>query len=472
MGKNEKKFLWGGATAANQFEGGWDQRGLALVDVIPHGEHRLEVMKGKRNYHDLPEESYYPSREAVNFYEYWYDDIKLLAEAGFKAYRFSFSWSRIFPSGDEKEPNLEGLAFYDKVINQLLEYGIEPIVTICHFDMPLYLVEKYGGWRHRELINYYLTYCQTIFEHFKGRVVHWITFNEINMIMHLPFLAAGLHFTSGEVDPTVQYQAAHHQLVASAKATQLAKMIDSNIQIGCMLAAGKVYPYSSNPDDVWSGFKKDRESYFFTDVQVRGYYPNYMRLFFEREEIILEIEDGDNEILKQNTADFIALSYYNSRCVSVNSKIKATSGNVFETAENPYLSCNAWGWPIDPLGFRITLNDLYDRYQKPLFVVENGLGAHDEFNHEQQIEDDYRIDYLSSHIKMMREAIEEDGVEVLGYTTWGCIDLISATSGQMSKRYGLIYVDKDDQGNGSLKRIPKKSYYWYQDVIKTNAQNI
>ena len=465
-----KNFLWGGATAANQSEGGWerDGRGLGIVDVLPHGENRMAVMEGSLDYHELPEDSMFPGREAVDAYGHYKEDIALFAEMGFKCYRFSFSWSRIFPTGQEKEPNEEGLKFYERYIDELLKYNIEPVVTLCHFDIPLALVDKYGSWRSRKVIDCYTHYCETVFRRFKDKVKYWITFNEINMLMHLSFMGAGICFKEGENPLQVKYQAAHNELVASALAVKIGHEINPDFQIGCMLAAGSVYPYSCNPEDVWESRKKDRENYFFIDVQARGAYPSYALKFLEQQGITLEMEPQDAQILKENIVDFISLSYYNSRCVRADGKGEASGGNVFASAKNPYLTCSEWGWPIDPMGLRITLNDLYDRYQKPLFIVENGLGAKDVLEENGEINDDYRIDYLSSHIEAMKQAIEEDGVDVIGYTTWGCVDLVSATTGEMSKRYGLVYVDKDDKGNGTLKRIPKKSFYWYKDLIKNS----
>ena len=465
-----KDFLWGGATAANQSEGGWekDGRGLGIVDVLPHGKNRMAVMEGTMDYHELPEDSLFPGREAVDAYGHYKEDIALFAQMGFKCYRFSFSWSRIFPTGEESEPNEAGLKFYEDYIDELLKYNIEPVVTLCHFDIPLALVEKYGSWRSRKVIDCYTQYCETVFRRFRDKVRYWITFNEINMLMHLSFMGAGICFKEGENPLQVKYQAAHNELVASALAVKIGHEINPDFQIGCMLAAGSVYPYSCNPEDVWESRKKDRENYFFIDVQARGAYPSYAVKFLEQQGIVLKTEPQDAQLLKENTVDFISLSYYNSRCVRADGKGEASGGNVFASAKNPYLTCSEWGWPIDPMGLRITLNDLYDRYQKPLFIVENGLGAKDTMEESGEIHDEYRIDYLNSHIEAMKEAIEEDGVDVIGYTVWGCVDLVSATTGEMSKRYGLVYVDKDDEGKGDMKRIPKKSFYWYKDLIANN----
>lgn len=469
-----KDFLWGGATAANQCEGGWQEngRGPALVDVIPYGKNRMPVMEGRMDYRELPGDSVYPGREAIDMYGHYKEDIALFAEMGFRCYRFSFSWSRIFPTGEETEPNEAGLKFYEDFIDELLKYNIEPVVTICHFDIPLNLVDKYGSWKNRKVIDFYLNYCNAIFKRFRDKVRYWITFNEINMLMHLPFMGAGIRFAEGENELAVKYQAAHHELVASAYATKLAHEINSGFQVGCMLAAGSVYSYSCRPEDVWESRKKDRENYFFIDVQARGEYPAYAKKLLEREGIGLEMGPWDARILKEHTVDFISLSYYNSRCVRTDGQGEASGGNVFASAKNPYLTCSQWGWPIDPMGLRITLNDLYDRYQKPLFIVENGLGARDKVDEDGTIADDYRIDYLRSHIRAMMAAVDEDGVELLGYTPWGCVDLISATTGEMSKRYGFIYVDKDDRGNGTLKRVRKKSFGWYRAVIAANGENL
>ncbi|HIS61253.1 MAG TPA: 6-phospho-beta-glucosidase [Candidatus Scybalomonas excrementigallinarum] len=467
-----KDFLWGGATAANQCEGGYleGNKGLGTVDVIPWGENRRAVMEGKLDYHKLPKDSYYPSHEAIDFYHHWKEDIAFMAEMGFKCYRFSIAWSRIFPTGEEKEPNEEGLAFYENVIDELLKYHIEPVITICHFDVPLALEEKYGSWRSRELIDCYLNYCKVLFTRFKGKVKYWMTFNEINMLMHLPFMGAGIRFKEGENQEEIKYQAAHHELVASALATKLAHEIDEKNQVGCMLAAGQFYPLTCKPEDVFEAMKRDRDNYFFIDVQSRGAYPAYALKKLEREGIQIKMQEEDEKILAENTVDFIAFSYYSSRLTSADKNAGvSTGGNVIKSLKNPYLKASEWGWQIDPMGLRITMNALYDRYQKPLFIVENGLGAVDEVKEDGTIDDEYRIAYLQAHIKEMINAVEEDGVDLIGYTPWGWIDLVSASTGEMKKRYGFVYVDKDNAGNGTLKRIPKKSFAWYQKVIETNG---
>ncbi len=348
-----KDFLWGGATAANQCEGGWQSegRGMAIVDVIPHGKNRLPIMRGTMDYKTLPKDSFYPGREAVDFYGRYKEDIALFAEMGFRCYRFSFSWSRIFPTGEEETPNEAGLRFYEKVIDELLSYNIQPVVTICHFDIPLNLVEKYGSWKSRKVIECYLKYCETIFRRFHNKVRYWITFNEINMLMHLPFMGAGLRFEKGENILEAQYQAAHHELVASALATRLARRIDPKLQIGCMLAAGSVYPYSCHPEDIWESRKMDRENYFFIDVQARGEYPAYARRFLAQNCLRIAMEPEDEKILRENTVDFISLSYYNSRTVSTHGEQEASGGNIFASVKNPYLPCSDWDGPLIPPGF-------------------------------------------------------------------------------------------------------------------------
>ncbi|WP_055665122.1 6-phospho-beta-glucosidase [Desnuesiella massiliensis] len=468
-------FLWGGATAANQCEGAYleGHKGLSTVDVIPAGKDRFPVMKGEMKMLECDSEHYYPSHEAVDFYHHYKEDIAMFAEMGFKTFRLSLSWARIFPNGDDEVSNEEGLKFYDNVFDECLKYGIEPLVTITHFDVPMNLVKTIGSWRSRKMVDYYERLCEVIFNRYKNKVKYWLTFNEINMLLHLPFMGAGLVFEEGENQEAVKYQAAHHQLVASAKATEIARRINPEFKIGCMLAAANTYPFTCAPEDVWKAMGRDRENYFFIDVQSRGEYPNYAKKMLERMNINLVMEEGDAEILKNNTVDFISFSYYSSRLTSADPKVNAeTAGNVFKTLRNPHLKASEWGWQIDPLGLRITINSLYDRYEKPLFIVENGLGASDTPEEKGYVEDNYRIEYLREHIKAMRDAVNIDGVEILGYTTWGCIDLVSASTGEMKKRYGFIYVDKDNEGRGTLARSRKKSFYWYKKVIETNGEDL
>ncbi|MFV0255639.1 MAG: 6-phospho-beta-glucosidase [Erysipelotrichaceae bacterium] len=465
-----KGFLWGGATAANQYEGAYDVdgRGLANVDIMPHGADRFAVGTGKIINYNMDDKYYYPGHVAVDFYHRYQEDIALMAEMGFKTFRLSIAWTRIFPKGDELEPNEKGLEFYDKVFDECAKYGIEPLVTITHFDFPTYLATEYGGWKNREIIELYKRFVTVLFKRYKGKVKYWLTFNEINIILHMPFMGAGV--TDG--NKADLYKAIHHELVASAWATKIAHEIDPNNMVGCMLAGMMLYPYTCSPDDVWGTYKAMRKNFFFIDVQARGYYPNYALKEFERENIDVGMSEEDKKILKDHPVDFISFSYYSTNVVATDPEVlKNADGNMMKGVKNPHLKASEWGWPIDPKGFRTILNTLYERYQKPLFVVENGLGAKDELVNG-TVNDDYRIDYLRSHIEEMKKAVELDGVELLGYTPWGCIDLISASTGEMSKRYGFVYVDRDDQGKGTLDRYKKKSFYWYQKVINTNGEDL
>lgn len=467
-----KDFLWGGATAANQIEGGVfaGARGLANVDLMPYGADRYLIGTGEK-WIDAVDEHYFPSHNAIDFYHHYKEDIALFAEMGFKTFRLSIAWTRIFPNGDETEPNQEGLNFYRDIFKECQKYRIEPLVTINHFDCPMHLIQTIGGWRSRDMIRHYVKLAQVLFTEYKEYVHYWLTFNEINMILHFPFVAAGLRFVRGENKTQAMITCAHHELIASALVTCLAHEINPENRIGCMLAAGVYYPETCRPEDYFKAMGDDRESYMFIDVQSRGYYPPYALKWVEKHGAHIPFESGDKEILKNNTVDFISFSYYSSRVSSANpDKGKQTESNIFASCINPYLKSSDWGWQIDPLGLRITMNLIYDRYEKPLFIVENGLGAMDIVETDGSIHDAYRIEYLREHIRAMKEAVEEDGVELLGYTSWGCIDLISNGTGEMKKRYGFIYVDRDNEGNGSFKRIRKDSFYWYKQVIESNGE--
>ena len=466
-------FLWGGALAANQaegasFEGG---KGLTTVDVIPHGAQRLAVKVGLEKRFELREDEFYPSHQAIDFYHRYKEDIALMAEMGFTVFRTSIAWSRIYPQGDELTPNAEGIAFYQEVFRECKKHNIEPLVTLCHFDVPMHLVREYGSWRNRKMVEFFTRYARTCFEAFDGLVKYWLTFNEINILLHSPFSGAGLVFEEGEDQAQVKYQAAHHELLASALATKSAHEVNPDNQVGCMLAGGNFYPRTCKPEDVWAALEKDRENLFFIDVQARGAYPSYTRRLFAEKGITIAMEEGDAEILK-NTVDFVSFSYYASRCASAEmNENNSSAANVVKSLKNPHIQLSEWGWGIDPLGLRITMNMMYDRYQKPLFLVENGLGARDEINGQGEIVDDYRISYLREHIRAMGEAIA-DGIPVMGYTSWGCIDLVSASTGEMSKRYGFVYVDRDDSGKGTLARTRKRSFYWYKKVIASNGADL
>ncbi|EKN3724313.1 TPA: 6-phospho-beta-glucosidase [Yersinia enterocolitica] len=466
-------FLWGGALAANQaegacFEGG---KGMTTVDMIPHGEHRLAVKLGQEKRFTLRDDEFYPSHQAIDFYHRYKEDIALMAEMGFTVFRTSIAWSRIYPNGDELTPNAEGIAFYRDLFNECRKHNIEPLVTLCHFDVPMHLVTEYGSWRNRKMVEFFTSYARTCFEAFDGLVKYWLTFNEINILLHSPFSGAGLVFEPNENQEQVKYQAAHHELLASALATKIAHEVNPENQVGCMLAGGNFYPRTCKPEDVWTSLEKDRENLFFIDVQARGAYPAYTKRLFREKGISIATQVGDDDILK-HTVDFVSFSYYASRCASADmNDHNSSAANIVKSLKNPHIQASEWGWGIDPLGLRITMNMMYDRYQKPLFLVENGLGAKDEINPQGEIEDDYRISYLREHIKAMAEAID-DGIPVIGYTSWGCIDLVSASTGEMSKRYGFVYVDRDDLGKGSLARKKKKSFYWYKKVIASNGADL
>ncbi|MFC0224937.1 6-phospho-beta-glucosidase [Serratia aquatilis] len=466
-------FLWGGALAANQAEGAYLEggKGLTTVDMIPHGKARLAVKLGQEKRFTLREDEFYPSHLGIDFYHRYKEDIALMAEMGFSVFRTSIAWSRIFPNGDETVPNAQGIAFYRDVFAECKKYGIEPLVTLCHFDVPMHLVREYGSWRNRQMVGFFTHYARTCFEAFDGLVKYWLTFNEINILLHSPFSGAGLVFEKDDNQEQVKYQAAHHELVASALATKIAHEVNPKNQVGCMLAGGNFYPWSCKPADVWAALEKDRENLFFIDVQARGAYPSYTKRLFSEKGITVQMEEGDSEILK-NSVDFVSFSYYASRCASAEmNEQNSSAANIVKSLKNPYVEASEWGWGIDPLGLRITMNMMYDRYQKPLFLVENGLGAKDEFNEQGEIDDEYRISYLREHIKAMADAIG-DGIPVMGYTSWGCIDLVAASTGEMSKRYGFVYVDRDDQGNGTLARTRKKSFYWYKKVIASNGADL
>lgn len=471
-------FLWGGATAANQCEGAYDQggRGLSSVDVVPFGPDRMPVARGLKKMLECDAEHTYPAHEAIDMYHHYKEDIALFGEMGFKCYRLSISWTRILPNGDDESPNEEGLAFYDSLFDECLKHGIQPLVTICHFDAPVALIKKYGGWKDRRMVDAFIHYCRILFERFGKKVKYWITFNEINMLLHMPFMGAGIYFEEGENQEQVKYQAAHHELIASARAVKLAHSIMPESMVGCMLAAGQFYPYSCAPADVYKAMECDRDNYFFIDAQVRGAYPVWAKKRMERAGVQIHMEPEDETELLEGTVDFISFSYYCSRCMSADPEIiknHSRGGNaVISAVVNPHLASSEWGWQIDPLGLRVTLNTLYDRYQKPLFIVENGLGANDVVEENGSIHDPYRIDYMREHIKAMLAAVNEDGIPLLGYTSWGCIDLVSASTGEMRKRYGMIYVDKQNDGTGTLKRLKKDSFYWYKKVIASHGEDL
>lgn len=478
MGTFRDDFLWGGATAANQYEGAWDVdgKGPSVSDMCTNGSHTTP----KRITPVFEEGTLYPSREATDFYHHYKEDIALFAEMGFKTFRMSINWTRIFPTGMEEKPNEKGLEFYDNVFDECLKYGIEPLVTISHYELPYALVEKYNGWEGREVIDCYVRYCEAIFERYQNKVKYWLTFNEINsgtMPMGAVLSLGTIKGYAGPITevpdrPQERFQALHHQFVASAKAVKLAHEKYPQFKMGNMSLFATAYPFTCNPDDVIATQKMMQiTNWYCADVQVRGAYPYYAKRFWEENGINIKMEDGDLELLKEGTVDFFTFSYYMTNCVSTDPAQQKTDGNFMGGTKNPYLESSDWGWQIDPKGLRYTLNEVYGRYQIPVMVVENGLGAYDKKEEDGSINDDYRIEYLGKHIEQMREAVK-DGVDLMGYTPWGCIDLVSASTGEMAKRYGFIYVEKYDDGTGDLSRKKKKSFNWYQKVIRTNGEDL
>ena len=474
-----KNFLWGGATAANQYEGGWKEgkKGDSLSDHLSGGSKTI-----RRRFTPVIEPDVcYPSREATDFYHHYQEDIALFAEMGMKAFRLSITWSRIFPNGDEQEPNEEGLAFYDRVFDECRKYGIEPIVTLMHFDMPYHLLKRYGGFTDRKVIDFFVHYAQTVFKRYRGKVRYWITFNEINFACipmgNLEVL--GIYdertsdYTQPYDDPQRRYQALHHVFLASARAVKAAHAIDPSMKVGCMIAHVTLYPYTCHPDDMLYVQQQDHLfNDFCADVQVRGEYPYYIRSYFEQQGISVKMEEADRSILKEGCVDYYTFSYYMTNCMTLGKgEQEITCGNLLEGVRNPYLEASEWGWQIDPVGLRYTLNKLYDRYGIPLMIVENGFGASDVVQEDGQIHDTDRIDYLRAHIAEMEKAIRE-GVPLIGYLLWAPIDIISSSTGEMKNRYGLIYVDKQDDGSGTLARMKKDSFYWYQKVIATNGDTL
>ena len=463
-----KGFLWGGATAANQLEGGWNEggKGISCPDICTGGSHT----QSKRITPTLEEGTFYPSHMAIDHYHRFKEDIALFAKMGFKVYRFSIAWTRIFPNGDETTPNEEGLKFYEDLIDECLKYNIEPLITISHYEVPFGLTKKCNAWASREMIDYYMNYCKTIFERYKGKVKYWLTFNEINSAT-MPmgaFLSQGIlneqekstDFTNQVDDPQLRFQGLHHQFIASAKAVQLAHEIDPDYKVGNMMIYATSYPLTCDPDDIIKNQQQNHiMNYFCSDVQCRGYYPTYMKRYFKENNIEVTMEPGDEEILKAGPVDFYTFSYYMSVCQTADPTKGAGEGNILGGVANPYLKASDWGWQIDPKGLRYSLNEIY------------GLGAYDEIEADGSINDDYRIDYLRSHIEQMHEAIL-DGVDLIGYTPWGCIDLVSASTGEYAKRYGFIYVERYDDGTGDFSRREKKSFNWYKKVIETNGEDL
>ena len=459
-----KDFLWGGAVAAHQVEGGFNEggKGPNVSDMMTVGSAttRRKITK------TIEPDQFYPNHTAIDFYHHYKEDIALLKEMGFKMFRLSISWSRIYPTGEETEPNQAGLDFYRNVFTELRNAGIEPLVSIWHFDTPLALEEKYGDWQDRKYIELYEKYVTTIFKEYKGLVKYWLTFNEINnTINFLPDNASDEAFQEA-------YQHLHYQFVASARAVQIGHAIDPDYQIGCMICGITYYPLTSDPKDIlFNRYKWEKGIFYCGDVQCKGKYPTYAKRLWKEHNVELDITEQDLVELKNGTVDLYTFSYYMSQSITTHKNEDTVGGNMSFGVRNPYLTYSDWGWALDPEGLRYYLEVVYDRYELPLMVVENGLGAFDTVEEDGSIHDDYRIDYYRAHIKEMDKAIEE-GIDLIGYTTWGCIDLVSAGTGEMRKRYGFIYVDKHDDGTGTMKRSKKDSFYWYKKVIESNGENL
>lgn len=469
-------FLWGGAVAAHQLEGGYDQggKGLSIMDVTTAGD---RVTK-RRVTDGIVEGENYPNHTAIDFFHHYKEDIKLFAEMGFKCFRTSIAWTRIFPNGDEAEPNEEGLKFYDDLFDECLKYGIEPVITLSHFEMPLHLVKEYGGFRNRKMIQFFVRFAVTCFNRYKDKVKYWMTFNEINNQANFNDLFS-LYSNSGiicredEDAELLMYQAAHYELVASAEAVRLGHEINPDFMIGCMIAMCPIYPASCRPEDILMAEKAMQKRYYYADVHVHGAYPANITSYWKRRGYSIDVTEDDLKTLALGKVDYIGFSYYMSFCIEHkedNTFFDYHEGTDF--VKNPYVKASDWGWQIDPMGLRYALNWFTDRYPVPLFIVENGLGAYDKIEEDGSINDDYRIEYFIRHITQMKKAVEEDGVDLIGYTPWGCIDLVSAGTGEMDKRYGFIYVDKHNDGSGDLHRGKKRSFDWYRKVIASNGEDL
>jgi len=474
-----EKFLWGGAIAANQAEGAFkvDEKGISIADI-----HKLELEKNNQelqeNHHDgitiqqlkdnaKDTEGMYPKRWGIDFYNSYPRDLELLAEMGMKSFRTSIDWTRIFPKGDEDEPNEAGLKYYDNLIDKIIEVGMEPVITMLHYETPLHIALEYGGWNNPKVIDMFVKYGKILLDRYHDRVNHWIVINQINLIGYESFNSVAIPYDSVENYEEAMYQAVHNQFIASALIKEYgAEKYPAN-KIGTMVSLVPVYPYSSDPKDVKLAFQKNRMEYFFTDVQLRGYYPQYMLNYFENNNINVEVTDADAELLKNNTMDYLAVSYYYTNTA------KHGKDNLDQTSNtpNPNLEASPWGWAIDPDGFYTTLSEYWDRYEKPLLIAENGIGMYDKLNEDGTINDGYRIDYYTQHLSAMKEAMA-DGVDIIGFYPWGPIDIVSCSSAQMSKRYGFVYVDQDDQGNGTGRRIKKDSFDWYKQVIDSNGAEL
>lgn len=469
-------FLWGGAIAANQAEGAWqaDGKGWSVADInLFRGDIPLE----KRSNTELTSDEVaaamadtvgrYPKRDGIDFYHTYADDLQLLAGTGMNAFRTSISWARIFPNGDETEPNEAGLAFYDRLVDEIIANGMEPVLTVSHYEMPLHLTTAYTGWYSRELIDFFVRYCEVLFERFRGRVKYWILVNQINLITHESFNHLGVAADKVDNLAEAKYQAVHNELVACARATARAHELDPASRIGVMLCHGNADPASCRPEDVLAALQQNQMEYYFADVALRGQYPGFALRFLADRGISVTFGESDASDLAAGTADFLAFSYYYTRIIDAESWAAGKSNGI----DNPYLEASPWGWSINPTGLRVALNQYWDRYQVPLMIAENGLGAFDTPDEHGRVHDDYRIAYYREHVRAMRESVR-DGVEVIGFFPWGPIDIVSCSSSEMSKRYGFVRVDLDDRGEGTGERTPKDSYDWYARVVASNGADL
>ena len=470
----KKDFLWGGAVAAHQLEGAYDVdgKGLSIMDLATAGT----AQKPRRMTATILPDEVYPNHDAIDFYHHYKEDVALFAQMGFKCFRTSIAWTRIYPTGEEDQPNEKGLQFYDDLFDECLKYGIEPVVTLSHFEMPYHLVEKYGGWRDRKLIDLFLKFAITCFKRYQHKVKYWMTFNEINNQANYNsegsiYGNSGVLYRENENREQTMYQVSHYELVASALAVKEGKKINPDFQIGCMIAMCPIYPATCKPEDILMAQKAMQKRYFYTDVHVFGKYPENITALWQRKHFDLDVTPEDLAVLQEGCVDYIGFSYYMSFAIARKKEnVHYDYDETHDLVKNPYVKASDWGWQVDPVGLRYALNWFTDHYHKPLFIVENGLGAYDEIAADGEIYDDYRVDYLRAHIEQMKLAVDEDGVDLMGYTPWGCIDLVSASTGQMSKRYGFIYVDKNDDGTGTLARKKKQSFNWYQKVIASNGE--
>jgi 6-phospho-beta-glucosidase len=496
MARFPENFLWGGATSAAQIEGGrcLDGKGLSHLDYVyyrgPKGFCNF-VLKNDYEYAKEHEaELNFPNRRGIDFYHRYKEDIALFAEMGFKSFRMSVSWTRLFPTGKEEKPCPEGVEFYHNVFRELRKYNIEPLVTMIHYEMPIGFIDEFDGWLSDKIVPYCFKYMKFLIDEYKDEVKYWLTFNEINMVTAVPYLGGGIildryeqlaipNFAKGmQLSQEASrkwdqksHQALHHQFIASAMIVKYAHDTAPNCLIGNMFNLHHLYPETPSPGDALRAHQESEFNMFFCDVMAKGYYPAWILSYYKRNGIDIKWYDNYEEILANGKVDFISLSYYLSSVVTADPERQEKIGQFIRRLKNPYLPDSEFGWQIDPTALRISLNELRDRFNLPIYIVENGLGAFEELNEEKTVHDNYRISYLRSHIEAIADAIE-DGVDVIGYTPWGCIDLVSCSLVSMSKRYGFIYVDADDEGNGTYDRFKKDSFYWYKKVIASNGEDL